>query len=55
VAELTDVRVALLLGSVATGLVTAWTARQLRAPHQASEPRPAAADPVGTQIEPAAA
>ena len=55
VAELTDVRVALLLGSVATGLVSAWTARQLRAPHQAPEPRPASADPVGTQIEPAAA
>ena len=32
VAELTDVRVALVLGGLATGLATAWTARQMRAP-----------------------
>jgi sorbitol-specific phosphotransferase system component IIBC len=55
VAELTDVRVALLLGSVATGLVTAWTARQMRAMRQASEARPASDDRVGTCVEPAAA
>jgi hypothetical protein len=39
VAELTDVRVALVLGGLATGLATAWTARQMRAPVR---PRPAA-------------
>jgi hypothetical protein len=39
VAELTDVRVALVLGGLATGLATAWTARQMRAPAQ---PEPAA-------------
>jgi MFS family permease len=55
VAQLTDVRVALLLGSVGTGLATAWTARQVRALRQAPEPRPASADSVGTQVEPAAA
>jgi MFS family permease len=55
VAELTDVRVALLLGSLATGLATAWTARQMRALRRPSEPRPASTDHVGTCVEPAAA
>jgi MFS family permease len=39
VAELTDVRVALVLGGLATGLATAWTARQMRA---SVRPNPAA-------------
>jgi len=55
VSELTDVRVALLLGSVATGLATAWTARQMRALRRSSQPRPASTDLVGTRVEPAAA
>jgi MFS family permease len=55
VAELTDVRVALALGGLATGLATVWTLRQLRALARASEPRLASADHVGTGVEPAAA
>jgi MFS family permease len=55
VAELTDVRVALLLGGLATGLATLWTARQMRALRRGSEPRPVSTDPVGTGVQPAAA
>jgi hypothetical protein len=55
VAELTDVRVALALGGLATGLATAWTVRQMRALERAPEPRPASADRVATGVEPAAA
>jgi len=56
VSELTDVRVALALGGLATGLATVWTARQMRTLGQrASRPRPASADRVGTGVEPAAA
>ena len=50
VAELTDVRVALVLGGLATGLATAWTARQMRAP---APPKPAA-DLVAVATNPAA-
>ncbi|HET6662801.1 MAG TPA: MFS transporter [Acidimicrobiales bacterium] len=39
VSELTDVRVALALGGLATGLATAWTARQMR---ELAQPKPAA-------------
>jgi MFS family permease len=39
VAELTDVRVALALGGLATGVATAWTARQMRV---RARPEPAA-------------
>ncbi len=53
--ELTDVRVALALGGLATGLAAAWTARQMRALGRASQPRPASTDHVGTGVEPAAA
>jgi MFS family permease len=52
--ELTDVRVALALGGLATGLAAAWTARQIRALEGASQPRPASTDHVGTGVEPAA-
>jgi MFS family permease len=55
VAELTDVRVALALGGLATGLATAWTVRQMRALEGASRLQPASADRVGTGVEPAAA
>jgi MFS family permease len=55
VAQLTDVRFALLLGGVATGLATAWTARQARTLRRSPQARPASADCVGTQVEPAAA
>jgi MFS family permease len=56
VSELTDVRVALALGGLATGLATVWTARQMRTLGQrASQPRPASADRVGAGVEPAAA
>jgi Transmembrane secretion effector len=56
VSELTDVRVALALGGLATGLATVWTARQMRTlGPRATQPRPASADRVGTGVEPAAA
>ncbi len=55
VAELTDVRVALALGGIATGLAAAWTMRQMRALRRASQPRGAPAGLVDTGFEPAAA